>query len=72
MKNFRSESGGSWSFPSITMVILLEAVVFSMAGKLIEVECDGIACVSANYILSHNITDTLLHTHTCMIHSILY
>ena len=34
MKNFVPESGGSWCFPSITMVILLEAVVFSMAGKI--------------------------------------
>ena len=42
MKNFRPESGGSWYFPSITMVILLEAVVFAMAGKLISSQCDGI------------------------------
>ena len=34
MKSFGSESGGSWCFPSITMVIILETVVFSMAGNL--------------------------------------
>ena len=42
MKNIRSESGGSWSFPSFIVVIILETVVFAMAGKLISSQCDGI------------------------------
>ena len=42
MKTFGPESGGSWCFPSfiVTVVaIILEAVVFSMAGKLITRQC---------------------------------
>ena len=68
MKNFRSKSGGTRCFHSFIMAILLETVIFSMAGKPIKIECDVIACVSANYMFSQNIiTDTLLHTHIYMI-----
>ena len=42
MKSFGLESGGSWCFPSFIVVILLETVVFAMAGKLVSSQCDGI------------------------------